>query len=149
MKAIHEKKNQDYAGNNNPFENFERSAEVMKWFDNDIDKAFVCLITTKLARLATLLNNKERNPNNESIEDSYLDLSTYCALWSSYYSRFNKSNQISQTNKSGLHNYPYRCEQCHTQFYHMPNSVIGYPDKYFCSLLCAETWVGAYLMNRL
>ena len=84
MKAIHEKKNRDYSAEGNAFENFERSALVSNWFKNDIDKAFVVLITTKLARLATLLNS-QAEPNNESIEDSFLDLTTYCALWASFH----------------------------------------------------------------
>ncbi len=85
MKTIHEKKNRDYAAPENPFENFERSAELATWFDDDVNKAFIILIGTKLARLATLLNSKAA-PNNESIGDSFLDLTTYCALWSAYYS---------------------------------------------------------------
>ncbi len=80
---IHACKNQDYAGNGNPFENFERSAEVMSWFNDARDKAFVNLIATKLARLATLLN-KDGAPLNESIQDSFDDLTTYCGLWGSY-----------------------------------------------------------------
>lgn len=84
MRAIHSKKNEDYASSVNKFENFERSAELMNWFENRYDKSFVNLIGTKLARLSTLLNsNKE--PNNESVEDSFLDLCTYCALWASYH----------------------------------------------------------------
>lgn len=86
MKAIHQKKNDDYAGSDDAFENFKRSAQLMSWFKNEEDKAFINLIATKLARLATLLN-KEGTPNNESIQDSFLDLTTYCALWSSYYER--------------------------------------------------------------
>lgn len=82
MKEIHEKKNADYS-NIRFFENFERSAELASWFNNSIDKSFVTLIGTKLARLATLLN-KEGAPNNESIDDSFLDLTVYCGLWASY-----------------------------------------------------------------
>lgn len=82
MKEIHEKKNNDYAAT--PFENFQRSAEVSSWFKFDTDKAFVVLIATKLARLATLLN-KGVMPENESVNDSFLDLTTYCALWASYH----------------------------------------------------------------
>lgn len=85
MKAIHEKKNDDYA-QGDPFENFIRSAEVISWFEDNQDKVFVALITTKIARLATLLN-KKGVPNNESVQDSFLDLTVYCALWSSYHER--------------------------------------------------------------
>lgn len=77
---IHAKKNSDYAAKGSPFENFERSAELMSWFSRDEDLPFVCLIGTKLARIATL-RSKTDKPNNESLEDSLLDLSTYCILW--------------------------------------------------------------------
>lgn len=83
--TIHERKNKDYASRDSSgYENFERSAHLISWFNNDIDKAFVSLIGTKLARLATLLNSNEK-PNNESIDDSFLDLTTYCALWGGNY----------------------------------------------------------------
>lgn len=82
MRDIHEKKNRDYAAFGKDFENFERSAQISSWFNDPIDKVYVTLITTKLARLATLLNSGNR-PNNESIEDSFLDLTTYCGLWGS------------------------------------------------------------------
>lgn len=80
---IHQRKNEDYAAPGKYFENFERSALLASWFQYDIDKSFVTLIGTKLARLATLLNKSDR-PNNESIEDSFLDLATYCILWGAY-----------------------------------------------------------------
>jgi hypothetical protein len=83
MKSIHHKKNLDYAAQSNQYENFERSALLIEWFNDPIDKAFVSLIATKLARLATL-RNQNREPNNESVDDSFLDLCTYCALWASY-----------------------------------------------------------------
>src|SRR5690606_34763120 len=84
IKEIHSKKNADYASQDNQFENFTRAAYLISWFNNDADKTFVNHIATKLARLATLLNSKNA-PNNESIEDSFLDLATYCILWASYY----------------------------------------------------------------
>ncbi len=84
IKAIHEKKNKDYASQDNQYENFNRAATLISWFKNDFDKTYVNHIATKLARLATLLNSKEE-PNNESIEDSFLDLCTYCILWSANY----------------------------------------------------------------
>jgi hypothetical protein len=83
MKVIHQKKNQDYTQHNS-FENFEKVAELQQWFEKDIDKAFIGLVAVKLARLAALLNTG-RTPNNESIEDSFLDLTVYCGLWGSYH----------------------------------------------------------------
>lgn len=84
IKAIYEKKNKDYSSQTNQFENFERAAMLIGWFDENEDKAFVNHIATKLARLATLLNSGAE-PNNESIDDSFLDLCTYCILWASYH----------------------------------------------------------------
>lgn len=91
IKTIHEKKNEDYAQKGQPFENFTRSAELQSWFVNNIDKSFAVLVGTKLARLATLLNSK-KEPNNESVSDSFLDLSTYCILWASYHKAEDKMN---------------------------------------------------------
>lgn len=90
-KAIHLKKNKDYANENNPFSNFERSAELISWFKGSTDKAFVALIGTKLARIAELRDG--RVPNNESLEDSFLDLLTYVGLWAAYVKR-NKSQKL-------------------------------------------------------
>lgn len=86
---MHSKKNADYSAPGKSFENFERSATLASWFTNDIDKAFVVLIGTKLARLATLLNS-DKEPNNESVEDSFEDLSTYCILWAAYHRQFSE-----------------------------------------------------------
>jgi len=86
MKKIHIKKNADYASESNPFSNFERSGTVASWFTIPIDRAFAVLIGTKLARLAELLE-PGRIANNESVEDSFLDMATYCILWASYKKR--------------------------------------------------------------
>lgn len=83
IKEIHERKNQDYAQSTDPFSNFKRSAVVTEWFNDKVDKSFVNLIGVKLARLAELRNGKE--PKNESVQDSFLDLCTYCCLWYAYY----------------------------------------------------------------
>ena len=63
-------------------QNFDRSTSVVEWFKEDVDKVYVTLITTKLARLAVLLSSDEP-PKNESIYDSFVDLTNYCALWGS------------------------------------------------------------------
>ena len=90
-KAIHLKKNQDYANADNPFSNFERAAELISWFSNKTDKAFMGLIGNKLARIAELSDG--RIPNNESLDDSFLDLLTYVGLWGAYVKR-NRKNKV-------------------------------------------------------
>lgn len=82
IKKIHEKKNEDYT-EKDAFENFDRSGVIGSWFSDPAHKSFAILIGTKLTRLATLLNKKAA-PNNESIEDSFDDLTTYCALFGAY-----------------------------------------------------------------
>lgn len=79
MQDIHIKKNEDYATNENPFANFDFSDIVMRMFP-DRDKTFVWPISTKLARLSSLLTSGNK-PNNESIEDSFDDIAIYVILW--------------------------------------------------------------------
>lgn len=86
MEDIHIKKNEDYASNNNPFSNFDVSEYGLTLFKNPRDGAFAWPIFTKLARLAVLLNNN-RIPNNESIEDSFIDIANYVLLWKADYVR--------------------------------------------------------------
>jgi len=86
MKAIHVKKNADYASESSPFSNFKRAAIISDWFTDPVDKVFATLIGVKLARLAELLQFG-RISNNESTDDSFLDVTTYMALWASYRKR--------------------------------------------------------------
>jgi hypothetical protein len=78
-------KGEDYTEDRdkNQFQNFDRSNLVASWFKNDDDKSFAVLIGVKLARLASLLSS-DKDPNNESIQDSFVDLVNYAALWAAY-----------------------------------------------------------------
>jgi len=78
-RQISESKRHDYTTSGSKHENFKRSAHVASWFKEDRDKTYVVLISTKIARLASLLGQKK--PKNESVEDTFLDLVNYCALW--------------------------------------------------------------------
>lgn len=101
IKVIQEKKRNDYTSSTDHYENFKRAALVSGWFTDDTDKVFVTLITTKLARLASLLDSN-KVPSNESIEDSFLDLTTYCALWSSYHESKKSSNLIEENVRANM-----------------------------------------------
>jgi hypothetical protein len=79
MGELHDKKNHDYAQDNNPYSNFEEAAANAGC---SVDTVFRVLIGIKQARLKELLAGKV--PNNEGIEDTKLDLTMYCALWVSY-----------------------------------------------------------------
>lgn len=104
MRSIHESKAADYASSSNVDENFERVAIIQEWFNNPIDKAFAGFIAVKLARLAVLLNAEHKfkignesiiassyKPNNESIDDSFLDMTVYSGLWGASHKRRNSS----------------------------------------------------------
>jgi hypothetical protein len=89
MRSIHDRKVADYASTQNPYSNFEMSAEVA---GVPVETVFRVLIGVKLARLAELLNNA-KTPNNESIDDSIIDLANYAALWASYRNRVYDHNR--------------------------------------------------------
>lgn len=77
--AIHDKKNEDYANEADPFSNFRFTAQLVDLFTDPIDRVFALFIGTKLMRLAEL--SKGKTPKNEAIEDTELDLATYATIW--------------------------------------------------------------------
>jgi hypothetical protein len=91
-KAIHLKKRADYTTkpDENPFENFTRANELISWFPSKY-RSFASHIGTKLARIGSLLSNS-KEPTNESLDDSFLDLVTYCALMYGFY-KFSQETQ--------------------------------------------------------
>lgn len=98
MKEVHLKKNEDYSTESNPFSNFDESEHFLKLFPKPRDGAFAWPIGTKLARLSTLLN-KEGIPNNESIEDTFIDLANYLLLWRADYINRQIKNQLIPKNQ--------------------------------------------------
>lgn len=147
MKIIHEKKNRDYAGEGQPFENFQRSAHVAEWFNDPVDKVFVTLITTKLARLSTLLNSGN-NPNNESIDDSFLDLTTYCGLWTSWQHSIHNYKVPVEARPKGEFIPFCQCKYCGCTFTREPRTVEVFDstgkriDTYpFCSVIHKDQFI--------
>lgn len=92
IKELHERKNDDYAFSDNPFSNFDVQAYLLEQFKfaSSHDQAFISLIAVKIARLANLLSSKG-HPQNESIEDTMLDLATYTLIWRSHIIQRNKT----------------------------------------------------------
>lgn len=80
MRAIHQRKNHDYAKDTDPFSNFRQAAILVSWFKDPLDQLFAGLFGIKLARLAEL-KGSGKTPNNESVFDSHLDLATYATIW--------------------------------------------------------------------
>lgn len=79
IKDTHDKKNEDYADNDNPYSNFEGAANVA---GVSVDDVFRVMIGIKAERLRQLGTGK--TPNFESEDDSILDLAVYAILWLSY-----------------------------------------------------------------
>lgn len=92
-KAIHLKKNQDYTTDPtaNPFENFDRSNLLLNWFPEEY-RSITGLIGVKLARLGALLTSK-RTPNNEALDDTFLDLIVYCIIFYCLWKRNTRPNE--------------------------------------------------------
>lgn len=83
-------KSQDYtSGSTTRYENFKRQAIITGWFENEQDKIFAGMIALKLARIASL-SDPLKEPNHESIEDTFIDLINYCSLWGGYRSSIKK-----------------------------------------------------------
>jgi hypothetical protein len=86
MKTIHDKKSHDYAQDTDPFSNFTRAATIVSWFTSPTDQVFAGILGIKFARLAELLSTS-KEPNNESIDDTFIDAANYFVLWAAYYRR--------------------------------------------------------------
>jgi len=80
MRDTHDRKQHDYAAEGNPFSNFEDAARVA---NVSVDEVFAVLIGTKLARINELVRSNKQ-PKNESLLDSYLDLAMYATLRAAY-----------------------------------------------------------------
>lgn len=80
MAAIHTKKNHDYANEEDPLANFLLQAEIT---GQSVNEVFFNAIAIKVARLRELVG-KGKQPANESIDDTILDMAVYSALWKSY-----------------------------------------------------------------
>ena len=103
---IHKKKREDYTTRPDvdPHENFTRANEIISWFPPEY-KSFASHIGTKLARLGSLLQDG-RKPNNESLDDSFLDLVTYCGLMYGFYVSRKELNKYKTKLQEAIDNYP-------------------------------------------
>ena len=78
--ALVEGKAHDYAEEGNVYSNFELAAEVA---GISVEQVFLVLIAIKIARLGQLIGN-DKEPNNESIDDSAVDGMNYFGLFKAY-----------------------------------------------------------------
>lgn len=75
--ATNRKKRADYALDGSPFSNFEFTSEVMGF--TSVEGSAVFNVAQKLARLSSL-NRNRRKPQNETVEDTYLDMACYAII---------------------------------------------------------------------
>lgn len=75
-----QKKRNDYASDEDVFDNFEETARQL---NITVDQVFLFWITVKRQRLANLLLNC-KSPKNEPIEDTLEDLANYVDLYNLY-----------------------------------------------------------------
>lgn len=153
-KAIHNSKSHDYASEDNSFSNFEQAAFIVGLFNKPIDQVFAGIIGIKVSRLGQLLNGKI--PKNESIEDSFIDLSNYSLLWAAYHKRENdkakSNNKVNEANKYKPINEPmiyddkipgFKCNECGKEFHgRVPiRVIINEATKLFCTPKCNKDYL--------
>lgn len=74
-------KKADYARDGSPFSNFEATADMIGMPGWGRKESALFNITQKIARLKALrANGRMRDPRNESVIDTYLDLAVYAVL---------------------------------------------------------------------
>jgi hypothetical protein len=79
---LHALKAHDYASDEDPYGNYKFAGMMSKLFDNTDDAGFMGRIGEKIYRLANLENNN-KTPKNEAIEDTERDLCVIMVLWMS------------------------------------------------------------------
>ena len=72
-----ERKNHDYGGNEDPFNNFTM---VEKLRICDTEQGFLTRMTDKLARITTFVNKGVLKVEDEKVEDTLQDLAVYSIL---------------------------------------------------------------------
>jgi len=77
MAKISDSKRHDYASTDDPFLNFTQVADISVL---TYDQVFMVWVVTKVVRLGQLVG-QDKEPNNESIDDTIIDLANYAALW--------------------------------------------------------------------
>lgn len=110
---LHDKKNHDYASDNNPYSNFEFAAH---YAGITVDQVFDVMIGVKQARLIEL-TSAGKTPNNESIWDTKRDLAVYAMLKASYSMKVvEKEIPSICTYFYGKAMYPFECVRCDRHF---------------------------------
>jgi hypothetical protein len=82
MYEIHLAKNNDYAGEKDPYANFRM---VEKLGICDIETGIMVRLCDKFSRLITLMNSKDGpKVTDEKLEDTMIDAANYLVIWKCY-----------------------------------------------------------------
>ena len=87
--AVLERQGKDYANEGNKFENFEKMANLLSIKP---EQSFIFYLSIKITRLVELYR-ESKEPSNESVEDTLLDLIGYATLFRAYRSKIKLSVQ--------------------------------------------------------
>ena len=93
LKQLHRTKNDDYAGENGAFFNFEFAEKVGEIFKGARDKVYAIAIGIKLARLSVVIY---KQTNHETVEDTFDDLINYSCIWKADYLSRRANKHISE-----------------------------------------------------
>ncbi len=98
MYATAERKNHDYAGNEDPLSNLERSANmgIPPW------KGIVIRLGDKYSRLESFCRQGELRVKDESVEDTFMDNANYSILGLILYRKWRKRNNFFINTVSGI-----------------------------------------------
>jgi hypothetical protein len=81
MAVLHDKKSHDYASNSNPSGNYHFAGKLALLFaHSEQDAGYVGRLGEKIYRLANL-EGSGKTPQNESIQDTEIDICVITALW--------------------------------------------------------------------
>lgn len=83
----------DYTDGSDQFSNFSKTGQMTGLGP---EGSFKVLVATKVVRIMELTGSG-RDPRNESVEDTLLDLANYAALWLAWRRRNNSLNSGVQT----------------------------------------------------
>lgn len=83
MKELLDRKSEDYSDQSDLFSNFFKTGAMTGL---GTEASFKLLIATKVARVMELTGSS-REPSNESVDDTILDLANYSALWLAWRTR--------------------------------------------------------------
>lgn len=82
MKNISESKTSDYTGESeSPFHNFE---QVQNLGAATTEQGFITRMSDKLSRISSYMEKGKLEVQDESVEDTLVDLANYCALMAGY-----------------------------------------------------------------